>query len=268
MNKFNFIDEALDGLEKNGLYRTLKTCSQFKSSKLVLDGKELINFSSNNYLGLADDPILKKAACDAIGKYGCGSTASRLMCGNLVLNEELEKRIAGFKRTEAALTFSSGYMANIGVISALMGRRDVILADKNNHASLVDGCILSRAKLIRYSHRDIKDLERILKNTGKYGKRLIVTDSVFSMDGDIAPLPDIVELAKQYDCMVMIDDAHATGVLGRTGRGGAEYFALPEEVIDIHMGTFGKALGSFGAYVAGSKKLKEFLINKARSFIF
>ncbi len=262
------LDEVLDGFKKRGLYRTLKTCSQFKSSKLVLDGKELINFSSNNYLGLADDPVLKEAACRAIEKYGCGSTASRLMCGNLALNEELEKRIARFKRTEAALTFSSGYMANIGTISALMGRRDVIFADKNNHASLVDGCILSRAKLMRYSHRDIKDLERILRNTGKYGRRLIVTDSLFSMDGDIAPLPDIIELAKQYNCMVMIDDAHATGVLGKTGRGSAEYFALPEGAIDIHMGTFGKALGSFGAYVAGSKKLIDFLINKARSFIF
>ncbi len=268
MNKLDFLDETLDGLKKRGLYRTLKTCSNFKSSKLVLDGKELINFSSNNYLGLADDLALKKAACEAVKKHGCGGTASRLMCGNLALNEELEKRIAGFKRTEAALTFSSGYMANIGVISALMGRQDVIFADKYNHASLVDGCILSRARLIRYSHRDIKDLERILKNTGKYGRRLIVTDSLFSMDGDIAPLPDIVELAKQYDCMIMIDDAHATGVLGKTGRGSAEYFSLPEEAIDIHMGTFGKALGSFGAYVAGSKKLIDFLINKARSFIF
>lgn len=262
------LDEALDGFKKKGLYRTLRTCSQFKSSKLVLDGRELINFSSNNYLGLAGDPVLKKAACRAIEKYGCSSTASRLMCGNLALNEELEKRIAGFKRTEAALTFSSGYMANIGVISALMGRQDVIFADKNNHASLVDGCILSRAKLIRYPHRDMKDLERILKSTGKYGRRLIVTDSVFSMDGDIAPLPEIVNLAKQYDCIVMIDDAHATGVLGKTGRGGVEYFGIPEEAIDIHMGTFGKALGGFGAYVAGSKRLKELLINKARSFIF
>ena len=268
MNKLNFFDDELFGLEKKGLYRTLRTCSKFKSSKLVLDGKELINFSSNNYLGLADDPILKEAACKAIEKYGCGSTASRLMCGNLALNEELEKRIAGFKRTEAALIFSSGYMANIGVISALMGRQDVIFADKYNHASLVDGCVLSRAKLIRYPHKDVKKLEQILKNTGKYVRRLIVTDSVFSMDGDIAPLPEIVELAKQYDCMVMIDDAHATGVLGKTGRGSLEYFGIPEEAVDIHMGTFGKALGSFGAYVAWSRRLIEFLINKARSFIF
>ncbi len=268
MNKLNFIDEALNDLKKKGLYRTLKTCSQFKSSKLVLDGKELINFSSNNYLGLAGDPILKKAACDAVEKYGCSSTASRLMCGNLALNEELEKRIAGFKRTEAALIFSSGYMANIGVISALMGRQDVIFANKYNHASLVDGCILSRAKLIRYPHKDVVGLERVLKDTGKYGRRLIVTDSLFSMDGDIAPLPEIVKLAKQYNCIVMVDDAHATGVLGRTGRGSAEYFGIPEEDVDIHMGTFGKALGGFGAYVAGSGKLKELLINRARSFIF
>ena len=268
MNKLSFLDDELFGLEKKGLYRTLRTCSKFKSSKLVLDEKELINFSSNDYLGLAGDPVLREAACDAIEKYGCSSTASRLMCGNLALNEELEKRIAGFKRTEAALIFSSGYMANIGVISALMGRQDVIFADKDNHASLVDGCILSRAKLIRYPHKNIKSLERILKDAGKYSRRLIVTDSLFSMDGDIAPLPEIIELANTYDCMVMIDDAHATGVLGRTGRGSAEYFDIPEEAIDIHMGTFGKALGSFGAYVAGSRKLKELLINKARSFIF
>jgi len=268
MNKLNFLDDELIDLEKNGLYRALRTCSQFKFSKLVLDGKELINFSSNNYLGLAGDPALKKAACDAIEKYGCSSTASRLMCGNLALNEELEKRIAEFKRTEAALIFSSGYMANIGAISALMGRQDIIFADKYNHASLVDGCILSRAKLIRYPHKDIKKLEQVLNNTGKYGRRLIVTDSVFSMDGDIAPLPEIIELANTYGCMVMIDDAHATGVLGKTGRGSAEYFGIPEEDVDIHMGTFGKALGSFGAYVAGSRKLKELLINRARSFIF
>ena len=250
------------------MYRTLRTCSKFKSSKQVLDEKELINFSSNNYLGLAGDPVLKEAACKATEKYGCSSTASRLMCGNLALNEELEKRIAGFKRTEAALIFSSGYMANIGVISALMGRQDVIFADKYNHASLVDGCVLSRAKLIRYPHKDIGSLEQILKNTGKYGRRLIVTDSVFSMDGDIAPLPEIIELSNTYGCMVMIDDAHATGVLGRTGRGSVEYFGIPEEDVDIHMGTFGKALGSFGAYVAGSRRLVDFLINRARSFIF
>jgi 8-amino-7-oxononanoate synthase len=268
MNKCNFLDDELFSLEKKGLYRTLRTCFKFKSSKLVIDGKELINFSSNNYLGLAGNSVLKEAACKAIEKYGCSSTASRLMCGNLVLNEELEKRIAGFKRTEAALTFSSGYMANIGVISALMGRQDVIFADKDNHASLVDGCILSRAKFIRYPHRDMKYLKQVLKNTNRYGRCLIVTDSVFSMDGDIAPLPEIIELANTYDCMVMIDDAHATGVLGRTGRGSAEYFGIPEEAIDIHMGTFGKALGGFGAYVAGSRKLRELLINKARSFIF
>ena len=268
MNKLNFLDDEFFGLEKKSLYRTLKTCSQFKSSKLVIDGKELINFSSNNYLGLAGDPVLKNAACDAIKKYGCSSTASRLMCGNLALSEELEKRIARFKRTEAALTFSSGYMANIGVISTLMGRKDVIFADKYNHASLVDGCILSRAKLIRYPHKDIKRLKQVLNNTDKYDRRLIVTDSLFSMDGDIAPLPEIVKLAKQYNCIVMIDDAHATGVLGKTGRGSVEYFGIPEEAVDIHMGTFGKALGSFGAYVAGSKKFIDFLINKARSFIF
>ncbi len=268
MKKLSFLDGELHSLEKKGLYRTLKTCSQFKSSKLVVDGKELINFSSNNYLGLAGDPVLKKAACDAVKKYGCSSTASRLMCGNLALNEELEKRIAGFKRTEAALVFSSGYMANIGVISALMGRQDVIFADKYNHASLVDGCMLSRAKLIRYSHKDVGGLEQVLKDTGKYDRRLIVTDSIFSMDGDIAPLPEIIELAKQYNCIVMIDDAHATGVLGKTGRGSVEYFGIPEEDVDIHMGTFGKALGGFGAYVAGPRKLVNFLVNKARSFIF
>ncbi|MDO9464412.1 MAG: 8-amino-7-oxononanoate synthase [bacterium] len=268
MNKLDFLDEALNIFKRKDLYRTLKTCSQFKSSKLVLDGKELINFSSNNYLGLAGDPVLKEAACNAIEKYGCSSTASRLMCGNLDINEKLEKRIADFKRTEAALTFNSGYMANIGVISALMGRQDVIFADKYNHASLVDGCILSRAKLMRYPHKDVKSLEQILKDVGKYGRRLIVTDSVFSMDGDIAPLPEIIELANKYDCMVMIDDAHATGVLGEKGRGSAEYFDIPEGAIDIHMGTLGKALGSFGAYVAGSRSLMEFLINRARSFIF
>ncbi|MEK7851934.1 MAG: 8-amino-7-oxononanoate synthase, partial [Deltaproteobacteria bacterium] len=247
-----------------------------------MDGKEVILLCSNNYLGLADHPRLKEAAIAAVEKYGVGSGASRLVSGTMELHHELEERIARFKGTEAALLLNSGYTANTSVIPALVGKGDIVFSDKLNHASIIDGCILSRAEFKRYPNKDVEGLERLLKVASDqwsvvgssssrftvHGSRaLIVTDSVFSMDGDIAPLPEILSLAKKYGAMVMVDDAHATGILGKAGKGSLEHFGLDEENV-IQMGTLGKALGTFGAYIAGSRELIDFLINKARGFIF
>jgi glycine C-acetyltransferase len=222
---------------------------------------------SNNYLGLADHPLMKEAAVRAVKKYGTSSGASRLVSGNMELHEELEACIAQFKGTEAALVFNSGYAANTGIIPALAGRGDVIFCDRLNHASIIDGCLLSRAKLVRFPHNDTGSLRKLLDENETRGRRLIVTDGVFSMDGDLARLRELVRLKKEFDAILMVDDAHGTGVLGETGKGTAEHFDLLPE-IDIHMGTLGKALGSFGAYVAASCEIVEYLVNRARSFIF
>lgn len=262
-----FIDNELKRLKGEGLYRKLKLVKGEQGARVRLNGREVINLSSNNYLGLASHPELKKASILAAEKYGCGSGASRLICGNMELHEKLEEKIASFKRAESAVLFNSGYTANLGTISSICGREDIIFSDKLNHASIIDGCLLSGAELKRYSHKDMNILERLLKNTPRSKKKLIVTDGVFSMDGDIAPIKEIVKLAKKYSALVMLDDAHATGVLGKTGRGTAEHLRL-DNGIDITMGTLSKALGSFGGFVAGSKKLIDFLINKARGFIY
>jgi predicted pyridoxal phosphate-dependent acyltransferase len=260
-----FEKELID-IKNKGLYRRLKIVESEQSSKVIIDGKEVILLSSNNYLGLANHSKIKEAAKEAIDKYGAGSGAARLISGNNILYKELEDRIAAFKNTEAALVFGSGYLANIGILSTVVEEGGLILSDELNHASIIDGCRLSRAEKIIYRHKDTRHIEEILsKNKGR--KSLIVTEGVFSMDGDIAPLPEIIALAKRYSSMVMVDDAHGTGVLGKKGRGTAEHFGI-EKGIDIHMGTLGKAFGSYGAYAAGDKGLIEFLINKARGFIF
>jgi 8-amino-7-oxononanoate synthase len=268
----DFIDDELERLKSEGLYRELKVVEEGQGARVKINGREVIQLSSNNYLGLAAHPELKKAASSAIEKYGCGSGASRLISGNLKLHEKLEEKISSFKGTESSLLFNSGYTANLGVISSLCGRGDIIFSDKLNHASIIDGCLLSGAEIKRYPHKDIDALERFLKSThtpihSGDKKRLIVTDGVFSMDGDIAPLREIIKLAKDYSVLVMLDDAHATGVLGKKGRGTAEHLGL-DEGIDIVMGTFSKALGSFGGFIAGRRGIREFLINKARSFIY
>jgi glycine C-acetyltransferase len=238
-----------------------------QSSRVILDGREVLLLCSNNYLGLADHPVLKEAAIRAVEQYGTGSGASRLVSGNMELHEALEARIASFKRTEAALLFNSGYAANTGVIPAIVGKGDVIFSDRLNHASIVDGALLSRARLVRYPHNDVASLRRLLAGTEPAGRRLIVSDGVFSMDGDLASLADLVKLKKEFGALLMVDDAHGTGVLGETGRGSAELFNVMAE-IDIQMGTFGKALGSFGAYIAASREIVDYLVNRARSFIF
>lgn len=266
------IKEELAKIREKGLYRVLRTVETAQGPRVTIDGREMILLSSNDYLGLANHPKVKEVACDAIGKYGFGSGASRLISGSMTPHLEFEERFAKFKGTEAALLFNSGYAANSGVIPAMTGFGDTIFSDRLNHASIVDGCRLSRADFRRYRHLDMKALERYLtyasENDDKAGRKLIVTDGVFSMDGDIAPLDKIVALAKEHDCMLMVDDAHGTGVLGTSGRGTAEHLGIAVEDIDIYMGTLGKALGSYGAYVAGSRELIDYLINKARSFIY
>lgn len=262
-----FIEEELEGIKREGLHRNLRCVEGHQGARITLDGKECINLCSNNYLGLANNPQLKKAAIEAIQKYGSGSGASRLVCGSLKLHHELESRLAKFKKHEAALVFNSGYVANLGIITALVGPGDIVLSDKLNHASIIDGILLSRAEFKRYPHKDMQALQRFLEGAKGYKRRLIVTDTVFSMDGDIAPLPDIVGLAKKFDAMVMVDEAHATGVFGETSSGIVEHFGLKDD-IDIEMGTLSKAVGCFGGYVSGKKKLIEYMINKSRPFIY
>ncbi len=263
----DFIAAELQSVKDAGLYRQLRLVDGDQGPTLTLDGREVINFSSNNYLGIANHPALAAAAKEAIDRYGCGSGASRLISGNMTLHEELEAKLAEFKNTEAALVFNSGFQANVGILSTLTDKGDVILSDSLNHASIIDGCRLSKAQTFVYAHGDLAALETCLKQAAPARRRLIVTETIFSMDGDQAPLAEIVELAEKYDAMVMVDEAHGTGVFGANGAGVVAKLGLAPRVL-IQMGTLGKALGGFGAYVAGSRSLRDLLINRCRSFIF
>ncbi len=263
----SFIDQDILTLEQKNLKRTLRDIEGPQGREIVLNGRRVLNFCSNDYLGLADDERLKQSVVDAIKKEGVGAGASRLVCGNLKSHRELESALAQFKGTEACLTFSTGYMANIGIVSSLCNHGDIIFADKLNHASIIDGIILSGAKFKRYPHKDMKTLETWLQESQDFKKRIIITESVFSMDGDIALLDKIVALARKYNAIVMIDEAHGFGILGKNGKGAAEHFGVEKE-IDIQMGTLSKAAGVFGAYCCGSQKLIEYLVNHARSFIY
>ncbi len=263
----DFIQRELEALKGAGLYRSLRRVDGEQGPTLMVDGKEVLNFCSNNYLGLANHPALRQAAKEAIDRYGCGSGASRLISGNMELHEKLEQRIAWLKGTEAALVFNSGYQANTGLLSCLVGEGDTILSDALNHASLIDGCRLTRARVSVYPHCDLNRLEKELNKTGGVAKKLIVTETLFSMDGDEAPLAEIVELAERFGAMVMVDEAHATGVFGPNGAGIVAKLGLGDRIL-VQMGTLGKALGGFGAYVAGSRALRELIINRCRTFIF
>ncbi len=263
----DFIQEELQKLRETSLYRRLRLIEGVQGPVLIVDGHEVLNFCSNNYLGLADHPALRAAAKEAIDRFGCGSGASRLICGNMTLHEELENKIAALKGTEAALVFNSGFQANTGLVATLVGAGDVVISDALNHASIIDGCRLSRAKVVVYRHKDVSHLEHALKQVPGQARKLIVTESIFSMDGDEAPLAEIVELAEKYGAMVMVDEAHATGIFEPHGAGLVAKLGLGDRIF-VQMGTLGKALGGFGAYVAGSKSLRELLINRCRSFIF
>ena len=259
--------EDLRRLREEGLYRDMKRIEGSQGSRVVLDGREVLLFCSNNYLGFANHANLKQAAVRAIETFGVGTGASRLVSGTMELHEALERRLAAFKGTERALVFNSGYAANTGVIPAIGKRGDVIFCDRLNHASIVDGCLLSRARLVRYPHKDMASLRHLLSEHNGGGRLIIITDGVFSMDGDLAPLQELVALKHEYGALLMVDDAHGTGVLGAAGKGTAEHFDVMSGV-DIHMGTLGKALGCFGAYVAASGEIIDWLVNRARSFIF
>jgi 8-amino-7-oxononanoate synthase len=254
-------------LESSDLRRRLRTVERLGKRRLRIDDTEVIDFASNDYLGLATDPRVSAAARSALTHRGFGGASARLIAGNDRLHDELELEIARFKRAEAALLFSSGYLANTGCIPALAGKGDVILSDELNHASLVDGCRLSRAEVKVFRHLDIAHLRQLLEQSRSARRRLIVVDGVFSMDGDIFPLDELVLLAKELDAWTYVDDAHGTGVLGETGRGSAELYDV-EGAIDVLMGTLGKALGTTGAFVCGSRALVDVLTNKARSFVF
>ena len=265
---YGWLDEALATIHRAHWYRSTADIGQLSGVQMVVAGQPLLNFAGNDYLNLATDPRLMAAAIQAIKTYGTGSTGSRLVTGQRPLHQELERSIARLHQTEAALVFSSGYLANLGTITAVVGDRDLILSDQYNHSSLKNGAILSKAQVLEYQHCDLADLRDQLQAQRKSFRRcLIVTDAVFSMDGDLAPLPEIVAVAAEFEAMLLVDEAHAVGVLGATGAGGVEQFGLqPQEL--IHVGTLSKALGSLGGYVAGTAALIDFLRNRCPSWIY
>jgi len=273
---FAFLGDELAGLRAKHLYRPLRVMSSEQGPVAIVDGREVISLSSNDYLGLTHHPRLKAAAVEAVREYGVGSGAVRTIAGTMSLHEALEAELAAFKGTEAVLTFQSGFSANTGVIPTITGETDLIVSDALNHASIIDGMRLSRAPRKIYAHADVMGLESVLREAteqgrpggaGPYRLILVVTDGVFSMDGDIAPLPGIVEVAEQYGAAVLVDDAHASGVLGRNGRGTVDHFGLQGRVA-IQVGTLSKAVGVLGGYVAGSRDLRDILVQRARPFLF
>ena len=271
-NLESFLGEQIETLKTQNLYKVPKILESPAGGRVRMNGKEVVNLSSNNYLGLANHPKVKQAALESIERWGVGAGAVRWIGGTMAVHQELEERLAKFKRTEAVLVFTGGFTANSGAIPAVVTNEDVIISDELNHASIIDGVRLSAAKYKKsdgyvFPHKDMEALESILKNTQSFKKRMIITDGVFSMDGDIAPLPEIVALAEQYDAFVMVDDAHASGVLGKNGAGTASHFDLYGRV-DIQLGTLSKALGVIGGYIAGSAKLKDWLINRGRPYLF
>lgn len=266
--KKDSIKVKIDELKRDGVYRKLSVSSTPNEAIITLNGKRVVNLCSNNYLGFANHERLKKAAKDGIDKYGVGSGAVRTISGNMQIHEELDERLAKFKREEAALVFQSGYMCNVGVIQAVVGRGDLIISDELNHASIIDGVRLSRAEKAIFKHSDMEDLENILKEKRHlYKDVLIITDGVFSMDGDLAKLPEIVKLAKKYNALTYVDDAHGSGVLGENGRGTVDHFKLHGQV-DFIIGTLSKAIGVVGGYVSSSKEVREWLLNLGRPQLF
>jgi 8-amino-7-oxononanoate synthase len=265
---YTWLEQSLATIHRADWYRSVQTLQSLPSAVVQLDGREVINFASNDYLGLAGDERLIQAAVAATQEFGTGSTGSRLLSGHRELHKELENAIASFKQTEAALVFSSGYLANLGTIAALVGKRDLILSDNYNHSSLKNGALLSSAMVVDYAHNDLEDLKhQLTQHRIQYRRCLIITDTVFSMDGDLCQLPKILAIAQTFNCMVLVDEAHATGVLGATGAGCVEHFGCTGQPL-IQVGTLSKALGSLGGFVAGSATLIDFLRNRAASWIY
>lgn len=266
--KIQWIKDELDQLQQSGSLNRIRTIGSGLGSKMVVDGKCVLNFCSNNYLGLANHPVLSKAATDAIDQYGVGPAAVRSIAGTMNLHVQLENKLAEFKGVPAAITFQSGYCANVAVFPALLGKEDVIFSDELNHASIIDGCRLSGAKIIRYSHCDVENLQQVIKDAkGTYRRAVIITDGVFSMDGDIAPLDKLYEVAKEHDLLLMVDDAHGEGVLGKGGRGIVDHFGLHGKV-DVEIGTMSKAFGVVGGIIAGNQVIVDWLRQRARPFLF
>ena len=268
MSKTDWIAQEIEGLKSQGLYNRIRTIGSPQGAWLVVDGKKVLNFCSNNYLGLANHPQLVAAAKKAADEMGVGPAAVRSIAGTTGLHLELEKRLAAFKGVEAAITFQSGFTANLATIPALVGKEDAIFSDRLNHASIIDGCRLSGAKIIPYEHCDVGSLESVVKeNLSHYRRAIIITDGVFSMDGDVAPLDKIYEVARMYDILLMVDDAHGEGVLGKGGRGIVDHFSLHGKV-DVEVGTLSKAFGVVGGVVAGNAIIVEWLRQRGRPFLF
>lgn len=267
MDKLHFITEELDKLRESGLLVHIRTIEGPQGAWITVDGKKVFNLCSNNYLGFANDPQLMSAAKKAIEAYGVGPAAVRTIAGTTTLHKELERKLALFKGAESTISFQSGFCANLAVIPAIAGEDDIVFSDELNHASIIDGCRLSKAKVVRYEHCNPRDLQAKISGEKKVKRFLIITDGVFSMEGDIAPLPEIVKIAENFEAITMVDDAHGEGVLGRGGRGIIDHFDLHGKV-DIEAGTLSKAFGVVGGYIAGSKKLTDYLMQKGRPFLF
>jgi glycine C-acetyltransferase len=267
-NKLQWIQDEIQKLKDDGLYNHIRTLSSPQGAWLVVDGKRVLNFCSNNYLGMANHPRIVQAAQEAVKKYGVGPAAVRSIAGTMDLHLELERRLAAFKGVEAAITFQSGFTANIGTIPALVGKEDAVFSDELNHASIIDGCRLSGAKIIRYAHCNPQDLDRVLsEERDKFPRAMVITDGVFSMDGDISPLDKIYEVAQKYDAILMVDDAHGEGVIGKGGRGIVDHFGLHGKV-DVEVGTLSKAFGVVGGVSAGNPVVVEWLRQRGRPFLF
>ena len=268
LHDLDFITQRLNELKEQGVYRKLPVLESPSGPRCIVNGKNVINLSSNNYLGLANHPRLREAGKKAIDKWGMGAGAVRTIIGTMSIHEELEEKLAKFKHVEAVLVFQSGFTANAGAIPGIVDKGDVIISDELNHASIIDGCRLSKADVVRYKHSDMEDLERVIKEVkDNYNIKLIITDGVFSMDGDIAKIPEIVELAEKYGCLTYVDDAHSSGVLGKSGQGSAHHFGLSDRV-DVQIGTLSKAIGVVGGYVAGRRNLIDWLNHRGRPFLF
>ena len=274
VDPLGYLADEIDELKRKALYRPLRVMTGAQTARTTMDGRPVISLSSNNYLGLATHPRLIDAAVNATRELGAGSGAVRTIAGTMELHEELERRLAVFKHVEAVLTFQSGFTANSGVIPTITTEHDLIVSDELNHASIIDGVRLSKASRAVFAHKDVDGLEKVLRDArerggpkGQYGRLLVITDGVFSMDGDIAPLPEICDVAERYEAAVMVDDAHASGVLGRNGRGTIDHFELHGRV-DIQVGTLSKAVGVLGGYVAGRAHLRDYLIQRSRPFLF
>ncbi|SFS60292.1 glycine C-acetyltransferase [Marininema halotolerans] len=267
MKGFEYLENEIQEWKNAGAYRPLTELESDQGARVVIDGREVIQLSSNNYLGLTTHPRVKRAALEAVERFGAGTGSVRTIAGTFSMHEAFERELAEFKHTEAALVFQSGFTANVGVLATILTEEDVVISDALNHASIIDGIRLTKAGRRIYQHSDMEDLEAALKETQNARTRLVVTDGVFSMDGDVALLPEIVELAEKYDALVMVDDAHASGVMGRNGRGTVDHFDLNGRV-HIQVGTLSKAVGVLGGYVAGPAVLRDYLIHRARPFLF